>query len=264
LAPRTGEARHLTVWQRALLAALLVAAPGIPAPTAAQALATPRPRAAAAVAMTRFSDLTELTPANVHGLMPLLSRTVTVAQQDQDRALRESGPAWGLQVDSSAGVDPRLQRFVEDRTGQVQPAATNGAPQRPIGGRVGCVVSYLIGSPAAGDGGPASVAPAPRALRAWDPIERRVLWSVTESLPISYRTLITAGGLVFYATADGWLKALDARTGRLLWKHKVDDGKLEEPLSFRGIDGHQYIAVRSVPNAPGEGSTTLFLFALAH
>jgi glucose dehydrogenase len=131
-------------------------------------------------------------------------------------------------------------------------------------------VSYLIARPGAtGDGGAAAGAPA---LRAWDPIERRVLWSVTESLPISSRTLVTAGGLVFYVTADGWLKGLDARTGRLLWKHKVDD-ELQEPLSFRGIDGHQCIAVRSVHHAAagrgsatghGQGNATLLLFALPH
>jgi hypothetical protein len=211
--------------------------------------------------MTRFSELTELTPANVEGLMPLVARTLRVALPDQDHVLTESGPARSLLGDASVGVDLRLQRFVDERAGQMQVTATDSAPLRPIGGKIGSVVSYLIASPAAnGDGGSAVGAPT---LRAWDPVERRVLWSVTESLPISSHTLVTAGGLVFYVTADDWLKALDARTGRLLWKHKVDD-KLQEPLSFRGIDGHQCIAVRSLTRASGQGSATLLLFALPH
>ncbi|HEY6825033.1 MAG TPA: PQQ-binding-like beta-propeller repeat protein, partial [Steroidobacteraceae bacterium] len=108
-----------------------------------------------------------------------------------------------------------------------------------------------------------------RELRAWDPIERHVLWSVHEALPISSGALVTAGGLVFYGTGDGWLKALDARTGRVLWKHRVDGGrKLDAPVSYRGADGHQYIAVRTlapvVADTPHEGSATVLLFALAH
>jgi hypothetical protein len=212
--------------------------------------------------MTSFSDLTELTPANVHGLMPLVARTLTVALQDQDPTLREGGSARRLHVDSSASVDLRLQRFVDERADQVQPAAREGAPLAPGGGRVGSVVSYLIGSPAAaGVGGSSS---APRELRAWDPIERRVLWSVCDALPSPSRTLVTAGGLVFYGTSDGWLKALDARTGRVLWTHRVDGSKLDEPSSYRGPDGHQYIAVHALPRTAAAGREAVLVFALAH
>ena len=69
---------------------------------------------------------------------------------------------------------------------------------------------------------------------------------------------------MFYGTADGWFKALDARTGHTLWKHRVASSRLEEPISYRGTDGHQYIAVRSRPRGRSGGGETLLIFGLAH
>jgi glucose dehydrogenase len=57
--------------------------------------------------------------------------------------------------------------------------------------------------------------------------------------------LATAGDLVFYGTMDGWFKALDARTGALKWQFKTDSGIIGQPVSYRGPDGRQYIAVLS-------------------
>ena len=51
--------------------------------------------------------------------------------------------------------------------------------------------------------------------------------------------------MVFYGTMDGWFKAVNARTGELLWRYKVDSGIIGQPISYRGPDGHQYIAVLS-------------------
>jgi alcohol dehydrogenase (cytochrome c) len=42
---------------------------------------------------------------------------------------------------------------------------------------------------------------------------------------------------------DGWFKAIDARTGKELWKQKVASGIIAPPISYRGPDGKQYIAV---------------------
>ena len=215
----------------------------------------------------RFSDLAELTPANVQGLLPLLSRTTAPQSGDRrvladvQRAPRQPRSiARGLQVDASADVDLRLQRFVDDRA-KLQLATDQ--PAGPMAGNPGCEISYLTGAPGAA-AEPAAAAPGERELRAWDPIERRVVWSVTEALPISARTLVTAGGLLFYGTSDGWFKALDARTGRTLWKHRAEGRSLDAPFSFRGTDGHQYVAVHSLPQGSDSGRTTLLIFALAH
>jgi PQQ-dependent dehydrogenase (methanol/ethanol family) len=81
------------------------------------------------------------------------------------------------------------------------------------------------------------------AFLAWDPIARRKAWSIAERFPVWSGALATAGDLVFYGTMDGWLKAVDARNGRELWKHKTISGIVGQPMSYRGGDGHQYVAV---------------------
>jgi lanthanide-dependent methanol dehydrogenase len=82
-------------------------------------------------------------------------------------------------------------------------------------------------------------------VTAWDPINAKAVWKVTEKYPAWSGTLATAGGLVFYGNMEGWFKALDARTGNLLWQFKTGSGIIGQPMSFRGPDGHQYIAVFS-------------------
>jgi PQQ-dependent dehydrogenase (methanol/ethanol family) len=82
-------------------------------------------------------------------------------------------------------------------------------------------------------------------VTAWDPVNAKAVWKVTEKYPAWSGTLATAGGLVFYGNMEGWFKALDARTGNLLWQFKTGSGIIGQPMSFRGPDGHQYIAVFS-------------------
>jgi PQQ-dependent dehydrogenase (methanol/ethanol family) len=82
-------------------------------------------------------------------------------------------------------------------------------------------------------------------LTAWDPVQRRPVWAVKENFPIWSGTVVTAGDVVFYGTMEGWFKAVNARTGDLLWRYKVDSGIISQPISYRGPDGHQYIAVLS-------------------
>jgi PQQ-dependent dehydrogenase (methanol/ethanol family) len=83
------------------------------------------------------------------------------------------------------------------------------------------------------------------AFVAWDPVARRKVFEIKEDLPMWSPALATGGGLVFYGTMDGWFKAIDARTGKLLWRFKTGSGIIGQPVSYRGPDGRQYIAVPS-------------------
>jgi glucose dehydrogenase len=83
------------------------------------------------------------------------------------------------------------------------------------------------------------------AYTAWDPVKRRAVWSIPENFPVWSGTMATAGDLVFYGTMDGWFKALDARSGKLLWQFKTESGIVGQPITYRGPDGKQYIAVFS-------------------
>jgi PQQ-dependent dehydrogenase (methanol/ethanol family) len=80
---------------------------------------------------------------------------------------------------------------------------------------------------------------------AWDPVRRRAVWKIREDLPVWSGALTTAGDLVFYGTMDGWFKALDAVSGKLLWQFKTGSGIIGQPISYRGPDGRQYIAILS-------------------
>jgi PQQ-dependent dehydrogenase (methanol/ethanol family) len=78
---------------------------------------------------------------------------------------------------------------------------------------------------------------------AWDPVNRRKVFEIKEDLPLWSPALATAGGVVFYGTMDGWFKAIDATNGKLLWRFKAGSGIIGQPISYRGPDGRQYIAV---------------------
>jgi lanthanide-dependent methanol dehydrogenase len=80
-------------------------------------------------------------------------------------------------------------------------------------------------------------------LTAWDPVARRPVWRLREDLPLWSGALATGGDLVFYGTMDGLFKAVDARTGRLLWQFRLSSGTIGQPVSFSGPDGRQYVAI---------------------
>jgi glucose dehydrogenase len=82
-------------------------------------------------------------------------------------------------------------------------------------------------------------------FEAWNPQTGKKVWGIPEDLPVWSGALVTAGGVAFYGTMDGWFKAVDARTGAPLWQFKTGSGIIGQPISYRGPDGHQYIAVLS-------------------
>ena len=83
------------------------------------------------------------------------------------------------------------------------------------------------------------------AFDAWDPVAARTVWSIKEDLPVWSGALVTAGDVAFYGTMDGWFKAVDARSGKELWKFKTGSGIIGQPMTYRGPDGKQYVAVLS-------------------
>jgi PQQ-dependent dehydrogenase (methanol/ethanol family) len=78
---------------------------------------------------------------------------------------------------------------------------------------------------------------------AWDPVNRRKVFEIKEDLPLWSPALVTAGNVAFYGTMDGWFKAIDARNGKSLWQFKAGSGIIGQPISYKGPDGRQYIAV---------------------
>jgi PQQ-dependent dehydrogenase (methanol/ethanol family) len=82
-------------------------------------------------------------------------------------------------------------------------------------------------------------------FQAWNVANAKKAWSIPEHFPLWSGALVTAGDVVFYGTMDGWFKALDARDGKLLWQFKTGSGIIGQPVTYRGPDGRQYVAVLS-------------------
>jgi glucose dehydrogenase len=81
------------------------------------------------------------------------------------------------------------------------------------------------------------------ALIAWDLEAKKPAWAVAQTFPVVGGVLATAGGTVFYGTLDGWVKAVDAKSGRPLWQAQAASGIVGTPSMFQGADGRQYLAV---------------------
>jgi lanthanide-dependent methanol dehydrogenase len=80
---------------------------------------------------------------------------------------------------------------------------------------------------------------------AWDIKAGKKVWSISEKFPVWSGALVTAGNVVFYGTMDGWFKAVDAKTGKLLWQHKTASGIIGQPTTWKGPDGKQYVSILS-------------------
>ena len=82
------------------------------------------------------------------------------------------------------------------------------------------------------------------AFVAWDGVAGRIAWSNPEPFSVWSGALATAGGVVFYGTLEGYLKAVDAATGRELYRFKTPSGIVGNVMTYRH-KGRQYVAVLS-------------------
>ncbi len=108
-------------------------------------------------------------------------------------------------------------------------------------------VSYTAGQPYVG--ATLSMYPAPGGdhlgnFIAWDADKGKILWSNPEQFSVWSGALSTAGDVVFYGTLEGYLKAVDANTGKELYKFKTPSGIIGNVNTYMH-NGKQYIAVLS-------------------
>ncbi len=107
---------------------------------------------------------------------------------------------------------------------------------------------------------------------AWDPATGKKIWAIDEKFMTMSGALATAGDVVFYGTVDGWFRAVNDRTGKVLWSQKVGGGIIAAPMTYLGPDGRQYVAVyagvggaamvaKATPGFPPRGST-LYVFSI--
>ena len=79
---------------------------------------------------------------------------------------------------------------------------------------------------------------------AYDPMTNKKVWYNKERFSAWSGALTTSTDLVFYGTLDRWLKAVDAKSGKDLWKFQVGSGVVGNAITY-GHKGKQYVAVLS-------------------
>lgn len=84
--------------------------------------------------------------------------------------------------------------------------------------------------------------PAAGYLKAWDPVEQKLVWQFAMKNTWNGGVLASGGGLVFHGTATGLLYAHNDATGEVLFKADTGTGMIAPPISY-SVDGVQYIAI---------------------
>src|SRR2546425_686924 len=79
---------------------------------------------------------------------------------------------------------------------------------------------------------------------AWDAKTGKIVWSDKEQFSVWSGALATAGNVVFYGTLEGYLKAVDAKTGKELYKFKTPSGIIGNVTTYEH-GGKQYVAILS-------------------
>ncbi len=82
------------------------------------------------------------------------------------------------------------------------------------------------------------------AFIAWDAKVGKIVWSNKEQFSVWSGALSTDGGVTFYGTLEGYLKAVDTKTGNELFRHKTPSGIIGNVITYE-VDGKQHVAVLS-------------------
>jgi len=177
---------------------------------------------------------------------------------------------WATHIDMKTGRPQVVAQYSTEQNGEdvnskgICPAALGTKDQQPAAysPRTGlfyvptnhvCMdyepfkVSYTAGQPYVG--ATLSMYPAPGGndlgnFIAWDATKGKIAWSNPEKFSVWSGALATAGDVVFYGTLEGYLKAVDAKTGKELYKFKTPSGIIGNVTTYMHGD-KQYIAVLS-------------------
>ena len=186
---------------------------------------------------------------------------------------------WASHVDMKSGRPQVVPRYSTEQNGEdvnttgICPAALGSKNQQPvsyspqtglfyISGNHVCMdyepfaVEYTAGQPYVGatlNMFPAGVdAKTGRpnkstnlgVFTAYDAKTGKIVWSKDEPFSVWSGSVATAGGVVFYGTLEGYLKAVDAKTGQELYRFKTPSGIIGNVNTW-SYKGKQYVGVLS-------------------
>lgn len=122
----------------------------------------------------------------------------------------------------------------------------------PVGGRkpgelyVGVPVQEIMSSLRFGEGVDPSKPVEIGQIQAWDVKTGQKVWTRAFTNTALWGPLLTTGGNLVFAggTSDRMFRAIDAKTGEILWQMKMNSGVTGVPTSYM-VEGVQYIAVQA-------------------
>ncbi|MCJ2014694.1 methanol/ethanol family PQQ-dependent dehydrogenase [Methylobacterium sp. J-076] len=166
---------------------------------------------------------------------PVLDRRFAPEEADEEEVTKGICPgALGAKNQQPAAYSPQTGLFyvpTNHMCMDYEPFRVTYTPGQPYVG------ATLTLHPPEGDGHTG-------AFIAWDGARGRIAWANPEPFSVWSGALATAGGVVFYGTLEGYLKAVDARDGRELYRFKTPSGIVGNVTSY-SLDGRQYVAVLS-------------------
>jgi lanthanide-dependent methanol dehydrogenase len=177
---------------------------------------------------------------------------------------------WATHVDMKTGRPQIVAKYSPERNGEdvnsigICPAALGSKDQQPaafsprtklhyVPTNNVCMdyepfkVAYTAGQPYVGSTVKMYAPPGEEHLGnfiAWDATKGKIVWSKNERFSVWSGVLATAGDVVFYGTLEGYLKAVDAKTGNELYKFKTPSGIIGNVTTY-SHNGKQYVAVLS-------------------
>ena len=148
-----------------------------------------------------------------------------------------------------------------DRTAPMSPGSAGGVGWSPMAINPDLELAYAVnthkpyifqvqsGTPYPGGkewlGGAFTAAPGEQVygnVTAVDYNTGKIRWQVKTPLPMIGGVLTTATGLLFTGEGNGWFRAYDAESGKVLWSFFAGAGVNAPPASY-AVDGKQYIVV---------------------
>lgn len=173
---------------------------------------------------------------------------------------------WATSVDLTTGIpqkDPKYSAHEDTSTKNICPAALGVKDQQPAAYSPKtklfyvplnhlCMdydvveAKYTAGQPWVGAG--LTMHPGPDGVTggfmAWNGLTGKSAWYNKEPYSIWSGAMVTGANLVFYGTLDRWFKAVDAKSGKALWKFQVGSGVIGNPFTYVN-KGKQYVGVMS-------------------
>ena len=79
-------------------------------------------------------------------------------------------------------------------------------------------------------------------FKKFDVVTGKADWEIPDPFPNWGGALVTDGGLVFYGSLGGDFRAVDRKSGKVLWERKLSSGIIGNPITYK-VKGKQYVSV---------------------